>query len=241
MNTLPVFDSNQFGRVRSVLIDSEPWFAAADVCRALKISNSRQAVARLDDDEKGVISTDTPGGEQKVTFVSESGLYSLVLGSRKPEAKEFKRWITHEVIPSIRKTGAYAVALSPAEQLLAQAQLLVEQEKRLAAVEGRVKNDEARLETRGEDVFTIAGYASIRGLNVDANTANLLEKKAAALSREYGCPISSTPDPRFGLIIEADPRMSLDSVCEEMGQTPPWAEGLQLRSDGFTADFYKKD
>ncbi|MBQ9212305.1 MAG: Bro-N domain-containing protein [Clostridia bacterium] len=200
MNTLTVFDNNQFGRVRSVLIEDEPWFVAADVCRALDISNSRQALARLDEDEKGVISTDTPGGEQKMAFVNEPGLYSLVMGSRKPEARDFKRWITHEVIPSIRKTGAYAVALSPAEQLVAQAQLLVEQEKRLAAMEGKVKNMEARLETRVENAFSIAGYASLRGLNVDVNTANLLGKKAAAMSREYGYPISTTPDPRFGKV-----------------------------------------
>ena len=200
MNALTVFDNNQFGAVRSVLIDGNPWFAAADVCRALDIGNSRQAVSRLDDDEKGVISTDTPGGEQRMTFVNESGLYSLVLGSRKPEAREFKRWITQDIIPSIRKTGTYAMTLSPAEQLVAQAQLLVQQEKRLAAVEGRVKTMEARLETRAENAFSIAGYASLRGLNVDVNTANLLGKKAAALSREYGYPISTTPDPRFGKV-----------------------------------------
>ena len=200
MNTLTVFDSNQFGRVRSLLIDGDPWFVATDVCRALEISNSRDALARLDGDEKGVASTDTLGGAQMMNIINEPGLYSLVMGSRKPEAKEFKRWITHEVIPSIRKTGAYAAALSPAEQLVAQAQLLVQQEKRLAAMEGRVKNMEARLETRVENVFSIAGYASLRGLHVDVTAANLLGKKASALSREYGYPISTTPDPRFGKV-----------------------------------------
>ena len=200
MNTLTVFDNDQFGRVRSVLIDGEPWFAAADVCRALDINNNRQAIARLDEDEKGVISTDTPGGEQKMSFVNEPGLYTLVLGSRKPEAKLFKRWITHEVIPSIRKTGAYSATLSPAEQLVRQAQLLLEQEKRLAAVESRMKTVEARLETRSEDVFSIAGYASIRGLKVDVSTANLLGRKATTLSHEYRYPISTTPDPRFGKV-----------------------------------------
>ncbi len=205
MNTLTVFDSNQFGRVRSVLIGHEPWFVAADVCRALDISNVSDALKRLDADEKMTIdSTDghsgSRGGAHFLNIINEPGLYSLVLGSRKPEAKDFKRWITHEVIPSIRKTGAYAVVLSPAEQLVAQAQLLVEQEKRLAAMEGRVKSVEARLETRVENAFSIAGYASLRGLNVDVNTANLMGKKAAALSREYGYPISTTPDPRFGKV-----------------------------------------
>lgn len=108
MNELQVFENPAFGQVRTVTKDGEPWFVAADVCRALEVGNSRQALTRLDEDEKGVISTDTPGGKQEVSIVNEPGLYTLVLGSRKPEAKNFKRWITHEVIPSIRKHGAYA-------------------------------------------------------------------------------------------------------------------------------------
>ena len=107
MNELTVFQNEQFGQVRTIVKDGEPWFVAADVCRALEVKNARDAVARLDDDEKGVVLTDTLGGQQNMTIVSEPGLYALVLGSRKPEAKAFKRWITHEVIPSIRKHGAY--------------------------------------------------------------------------------------------------------------------------------------
>jgi hypothetical protein len=97
----------------------EPWFVAADVCHVLGIGNPRQAMTRLDDDEKGVISTDTPGGMQPVATVNEPGLYTLVLGSRKPEAKRFKRWITHEVLPAIRRTGSYTVpGLAPTPPLL---------------------------------------------------------------------------------------------------------------------------
>ena len=107
MNELTVFQNEQFGQVRTTVKDGEPWFVAADVCRALEVKNARDAVARLDDDEKGVVLTDTLGGQQNMTIVNEPGLYALVLGSRKPEAKAFKRWITHEVIPSIRKHGAY--------------------------------------------------------------------------------------------------------------------------------------
>ena len=107
MNELTVFENEQFGSVRTIIRDGEPWFVAADVCRALEIGNSRQAIVRLDDDEKGVISTDTPGGAQEMSVVNEPGLYALVLGSRKPEAKAFKRWITHEVIPAVRKHGGY--------------------------------------------------------------------------------------------------------------------------------------
>ncbi|TCK39673.1 BRO family protein [Paraburkholderia sp. BL8N3] len=93
--------------------DGEPWFVASDVCAALDIGNTSMALMPLDDDEKGVSSIDTPGGRQEVRTVSESGLYSLVMRSRKPEAKLFKRWITHEVLPSIRKTGAYGVVQIP--------------------------------------------------------------------------------------------------------------------------------
>lgn len=107
MNELQIFENPDFGKIRAIEQNGEPWFVAADVCRALDIKNSRDALTRLDDDEKGVVLTDTPGGKQEVSIVNEPGLYTLVLGSRKPEAKAFKRWITHEIIPTIRKTGSY--------------------------------------------------------------------------------------------------------------------------------------
>lgn len=92
----------------------QPWFVAADVCAALDLPDTHKAIARLDDDEKGRNSIPTPGGQQEMSMVNESGLYNLVLGSRKPEAKRFKRWITHEVLPSIRKTGSYTSTTSVA-------------------------------------------------------------------------------------------------------------------------------
>jgi prophage antirepressor-like protein len=93
--------------VRVVMRDEEPWFVAADVCEALTINT--EATRRLDDDEKGLRSTQTPSGEQEMTIINESGLYSLILTSRKPEAKRFKKWVTNEVLPSIRKTGSYNI------------------------------------------------------------------------------------------------------------------------------------
>ena len=107
MNEIQVFSNEKFGQVRTVMKDGEPWFVAADVCKALEIGNTAQAASKLDDDEKGIISNDTLGGRQNMLAVNEPGLYSLVLGSRKKEARDFKRWITHEVIPTIRKTGGY--------------------------------------------------------------------------------------------------------------------------------------
>lgn len=110
MNDILIFENPEFGQVRTVSKNGEPWFVAVDVCRALEIANSRDALTRLDEDEKGVASTDTLGGRQDMQVINEPGLYSLVLGSRKPEARAFKRWITHEVIPSVRRHGMYATS-----------------------------------------------------------------------------------------------------------------------------------
>lgn len=108
MNELQIFNNTQFGQIRTVLQNGEPWFVAKDVCDCLEINNSRQALNRLDSDEKNsvILNDGTPGNPEKST-VNEYGLYTLVLSSRKPEAKQFKRWITHEVLPQIRKTGGY--------------------------------------------------------------------------------------------------------------------------------------
>lgn len=114
MNQLQVFNHEQFGQVRTVILNGEIWFVAADVCRALELSDTHKAVDRLDDDEKGTNSIPTLGGPQDMLTVNEPGLYALILGSRKPEARAFKRWITHEVLPQIRRTGAY-VAGEPAD------------------------------------------------------------------------------------------------------------------------------
>lgn len=113
--------------------ESKPSFIAADVCEALEIGNVSMALSRLDDDEKGISTIDTLGGKQDVLTVNESGLFSLILTSRKPEAKIFKRWITHEVLPAIHKTGSYSLqALTPAEMILVQAQQLVAVERQMA-------------------------------------------------------------------------------------------------------------
>lgn len=96
--------------VRAILIDNSPWFVANDVCAALDIKNPRHAISILDDDEKGVGKTDTLGGEQEMNIINESGLYTLILRSNKPQAKKFRKWVTSEVLPSIRKNGVYDIA-----------------------------------------------------------------------------------------------------------------------------------
>lgn len=128
MTTLS-FQSFEFNPnpLRVVMRDGEPWFAAADVCAALQLE-THVAVRRLDDDEKGRCSIPTLGGDQEMSVINESGLYSLIMGSRKPEAKKFRKWVTAEVLPAIRKTGRYeapaAVAAAPAAAVVPQVQAL---------------------------------------------------------------------------------------------------------------------
>ncbi|HHB2481289.1 TPA: phage antirepressor [Bacillus cereus] len=107
MDELKVFNNDELGQVRTIMKDGEPWFVAKDICDVLDIKNPRTSTALLDDDEKGVHTMDTLGGSQEFAVINESGLYSLVLKSRKPQAKSFKKWITSEVLPTIRKTGGY--------------------------------------------------------------------------------------------------------------------------------------
>lgn len=147
MNDLQIFKNDQFGEIRTVQLDGEPWFVAADVCRALDVQNVPQAVNRLDDDERHMLNI---GRQGEVHVVNEPGLYSLVLGSRKPEAKAFKRWITHDVLPSIRKTGSYVdpgvTGLSPQLQAMITFELRQnEQESRLAALEASAAESRRQL------------------------------------------------------------------------------------------------
>lgn len=106
MNELKIFENPEFGKIRAIEKDGEPWFVAIDLCRALEHSNVTAALDRLDEDERAKFNLGHPMYE--TNCVNEPGLYTLVLGSRKPEAKTFKRWITHEVLPAIHKTGSYS-------------------------------------------------------------------------------------------------------------------------------------
>ena len=125
--------------VRTVTIEGEPWFVAKDVCNVLEFEKSRKAVSSLDEDEKDYVTiTDPIGREQKTTVVSESGLYALIFKSRKPEAKEFRRWVTQEVLPQIRKTGRYV--LTPTGYIEA-LEALVEAEKQKQQLQIRLKGD----------------------------------------------------------------------------------------------------
>jgi anti-repressor protein len=138
-------------KLRTIVINGEPWFVAKDVCEILEIGNTSMALERLDEDEKGISSIETLGGKQNLTVVNEPGLYTLVLGSRKPEAKTFKRWITHEVIPSIRKHGLYMTpeviekTLSDPDFIIRLATKLKEEQVRRMAAEQKIELDKPKV------------------------------------------------------------------------------------------------
>ena len=113
-NKIQVFENPEFGEVRTLAIDGEPWAAAIDVAKALGYKEPQKAIrTHVDPEDKGVSKMDTPGGNQDVVIINESGLYSLILSSKLPKAKAFKRWVTSEVLPTLRKTGSYSVKPEP--------------------------------------------------------------------------------------------------------------------------------
>lgn len=136
MNQLQIFKSEEFGEVRTVTIDNEPWFVAGDICKALELSNPTVVLQRLDEDERSKFNL---GRQGEGNIVNEYGLYSLILASRKPEAKKFKRWITHEIIPSIRKHGGYIAGQETMsdDELLAKA--LVVAQNKIAEKQNRIE------------------------------------------------------------------------------------------------------
>lgn len=109
MNDIQIFNNPEFGKVRVVTIDKEPWFVGKDVAVALGYNNARDAISKhVDDEDKGVAKCDTLGGMQNLSIINESGVYALIFGSKLPTAKKFKHWVTSEVLPDIRKHGLYA-------------------------------------------------------------------------------------------------------------------------------------
>lgn len=148
MTKIQVFEY-QSNKVRTVDMDGAPWFVLKDVCEVLGLGNSRMVSDRLDEDEKGVSKIDTLGGVQNVTIINESGLYNVILRSDKPEAKPFRKWVTSEVLPSIRKTGSYTMPKLSKEM---QALFLLDdrtqkQEARLTALENTMTVDYSQQQT----------------------------------------------------------------------------------------------
>ena len=161
-NEVKVFNNETFGEVRTIIEGAEVWFVAKDVCTALDLSNSRMAIEPLDDDDKGVRKVYSLGGMQNMSVINESGLYTLVLRSNKPVAKQFRKWVTSEVLPSIRKTGMYAVddllddpdlAIKAFTQLKLERQARKEAENRLAEATPKVEYYDALVDKKASTSF----------------------------------------------------------------------------------------
>lgn len=201
MNELKTFQNPKFGTIRTTTINGEPWFVAVDVCKALEIQNNRDAISRLDDDEKNtVVLTDGNRGNPNMTIVNEPGLYALVLSSRKPEAKAFKRWITHDVIPTIRKHGAYMtpekveeILLNP-DTIIKLATDLKEERERTAALNAKIKADKPYTEfgaaiAANSDAILVRDFAKL----LHNDSIKMGEKRLYKWLRENGFLMQTAP------------------------------------------------
>ena len=175
MKELKIFNNEEFGKIRTITNDNEPWFIANDVCKCLEIGNTSQALARLDDDERNTIILNEGIGNPNKSIVNEYGLYNLILASRKKEAKKFKRWITHEVLPAIRKDGGYIVANEndTEEDILAKAMLIAE--KRI---------EKLKFESKKKD--QIIGELKPKADYVDKILQNKSLIKVSSIAKDYG-------------------------------------------------------
>ena len=179
MNELKIFKNELFGEIRIIEIDKEPWFVGKDVAEVLGYSNPRDALSKhVDNEDKGVAKCDTLGGSQELTVINESGLYSLILSSKLPNAKAFKRWVTSEVLPSIRKHGLYAT-----DELLDNPDLIIQMASKLK------EEREARkaLEVENDTMKPKALFADA----VSASHTSILVGDLAKLLRQNGVDIGA--------------------------------------------------
>lgn len=155
MNNLQIFSNEEFGQVRTVMLNDEVWFVGKDVAAILGCSNTRKALTdHVDKEDKGVTKCDTPGGIQLLTIINESGLYSLILSSKMPNARKFKHWVTSEVLPALRKTGHYEIEnYSPEMQaILMHDKKLVKMDERVTTLENTMTLDYSQQQALGEAV-----------------------------------------------------------------------------------------
>ena len=211
-----IFSKENLGSVRTILVDNEVWFCIKDVCDILELTNPTVVAKRLDEDE---VTKFNLGSKFGITnFTNESGLYTLILRSDKKEAKPFRKWITSEVIPAIRKTGKYEEKKKPltqAELILQQAQWMVEAESRINNIENNViglagtveNNDKSikRLEnnqrrTVTSNHLTVIAYANIKGIKPKSYHAPSIGKKATKICRERNLRTGTVVDSKYGLI-----------------------------------------
>ena len=199
VNELQIFNNEEFGSVRTITKDNEPMFCLADVCKALELEQVSRVKSRLKED--GVTNSkviDRLGREQEATFINESNLYKVIFQSRKPSAEKFTDWVTDEVIPSIRKTGSYAVPMTTGEQIQLLAQGNVELNQRVDKVEDKVRSLEDDMPLYGCEIDEVQKHVRRKGVDVlggknsEAYHDGSIRSKVysdiySQLKREYGC------------------------------------------------------
>jgi prophage antirepressor-like protein len=193
------YESNRVRVIKDA--QGEPQWVAKDICIVLDIDVSQ--TRRLDDDEKGLCEIQTPGGPQKMVTINESGLYALIVRSNKPEAKKFRKWITQEILPTIRKTGRYELSqLSELDLIIRSAQVLkkieqkqLEHDKRLSSLEARSHQNSGQT-----GYWTITAWCKLSNQNISLTEAMQKGRDAARLSKEWGVCVGQVPDERFGVV-----------------------------------------
>ena len=167
MNNLQIFSNEEFGQIRTMVIDGEPWFVGKDVAEALGYERPTDTVRkRVDDEDRGISKMETPSGKQEMTIINESGLYTLVLGSKLDSAKRFKRWVTSEVLPAIRKTGSYNKPMTEAEQIRLLAKGATELYERVDKVEMKIETLENDMPLYGCEIEEVSQHVRRKAVSV---------------------------------------------------------------------------
>lgn len=181
MHELQIFNNEEFGEVRTVVIEGEPWFVGKDVAEALGFKNPRQGLAtNVTDEDKGVHSVDTPSGTQQMTIINESGLYALIFGSKLESAKRFKHWVTSEVLPTLRKTGAYEIPNMSTEM---KAILMIDQKQ--VKMEQRMDKLEYDIPLYGSEADELSSHVKRKGVSVLGGKQSEAYKDTEIRSKVY--------------------------------------------------------
>lgn len=194
MNDLQIFNNEEFGEVRTAVVNDEPMFCLIDICKALEIKNATDVAKRLDDDERTRLNL---GRQGETNFITESGLYAVILRSDKPNAKKFRKWVTGEVLPTIRKTGSYNKPMSTAEKIKLLAQGNEELNERVEKVEDKLDSLENDMPLYGCEIEELKNHISRRAISIldgknseaykDASIRGTVYKDIyRQLKREYG-------------------------------------------------------
>lgn len=214
-NEIKVFENDEFGSVRTMEIDGEPWFVGKDVAEILGYGNPRQALStNVDKEDKGVQSVDTLGGTQNLTIINESGLYCLILSSKLPTAKKFKRWVTSEVLPAIRETGVYSIQVKSdsymIEDPIARAKRWIEEQEEKRFLEVKLEEQKPLVEYAEHiqaskdviDMKSMAKLASKNGIKIGRNKLFAFLRGRGILDKD-NIPYASYMDREWFEVVES--------------------------------------